>query len=353
MTRRAGLTFALSEDYARATGGFVYDQRLATELERLGWRVERLLLPAGFPRPSPAARQACARLLAGLADHTVLVTDQLCLGVMPEVAAAEARRLRLVMIVHHPLAMEGYERAAGSRMLFGSEREALRHVSLAIVSSEATARALRVGYGVEPGRLLVAPPGTDLLPSTEGAGVAPLQLLCVGALVPRKGHDLLAAALALLVDLPWQLTAAGNLDRAPDHVAALRVQLVTNGLAERVKLAGEVPADAIEGLWHRADIFVSASRHEGYGMAIAEAVARGLPVVATHAGVVGDWLGTSAASIVATGDVVALASALRRVLTEPEHRLALREGAIAWRRRLPSWRVTGEAVHRRLCALAA
>lgn len=342
-TRRGELVFAISADYERRTGGWVYDTRLIKELAALGWRVREIVLPAGFPYPDEAARAQSAEAFAQLADGTFVLTDQLCLGVLPEVAQREAQRLRLVMIVHHPLMLEQY--GAGVDDAFGrSEREALRHVRLAIVTSETTAKFLRDNFGVEADRIVVAPPGTDSRPLSEGSRDGELTLLSVGAVVPRKDHGVLIDALSSLRDEPWRLTIVGNIKRAPDHVSALRARIAAAGLQDRVHLVGELDDVALEEVWRQADIYVASSRHEGFGMAIAEAISRGLPVVTTAAGAVSEWLSPSAALIVPSGDPDALGTALARVLREPQTRTALMRGAREQRLRLPRWEDTAARV---------
>src|SRR5690606_4271973 len=267
-TRRSELVFAISADYERRTGGGDYHTRVSKELAALGLHVRELVLPAGFPHPDEAARAQSAEAFARLADGTLVVTDQLCLGVLPEVAQREAQRLRLVMIVHHPLMLEQYDAEADNA--FGrSEREALRHVRLAIVTSGTTAEFLRDNFEVDPSRIVIAPPGTDSRALSEGSRGSELALLSVGAVVPCKDHGVLIDALSLLRDEPWRLTIVGNVTRAPDHVSALRARIAAAGLQDRVHLAGELDDVALEEVWRQADIYVASSRHEGSGMAIA------------------------------------------------------------------------------------
>jgi glycosyltransferase involved in cell wall biosynthesis len=346
MKRR--LTFAISADYERRTGGWVYDQRLLAELERLGWEVERLLLPAGFPHPDETARARTGALLRDLPDGSVLLVDQLCLGVLPDLARVEADRLRLVIIVHHPLGLEGDPEAPASLAWIASERETLRHVRLAVATSDATAALLRDRFAVDNRRLAVARPGVDALPRSPGSAPPPLQLLSVGAVVPRKDHVRLISALATLADRPWRLQVVGNITRAGEHVASLRQLVGELGLDQRVELSGELDDQAIEAAWARADLFVAASRLEGFGMAAAEAIARGLPVVTTAAGAVGQWIDRGAALVVDEPGAAGLATALARVMDEPGLRDSLREGARLAAARLPRWsdaaRIVAQAI---------
>jgi glycosyltransferase involved in cell wall biosynthesis len=342
------LTFAISADYERRTGGWIYDQRLLDGLEKLGWTVDRLELPAGFPWPDESARARSARMIEDLPDGTLLLVDQLCLGVMPEVARAQQRRLRLAMIVHHPLGLEGDPASAASQALLASEREALARVDLALATSAATARLLEQHLDMPAHRLAVAPPGIDRLPLAHGSGTPPLRLLTVGAVVPRKDHGRLVGAIAGLSDRAWQLAIVGNLTRAPNHVAGLRRQIHELGLGSRIELRGELDGQAFEDVWREADLYVAASRLEGFGMAVAEAVARGLPVVTTAAGAIGTWIDRRAALVIENDDEAELSRALRRAIDEPELRRSLRHGALVARAALPAWSTTASIVSRAL-----
>ncbi len=347
------LTYAISADYERATGGWVYNERLLDGLSRLGWRIHRLTLPAGFPNPSAAARAEAAAAFGGIADGGLVLVDQLCLGVLPEVAQAEAQRLRLVMIVHHPLALEDVRARETSRAHAQSERDALRQVSAVIATSPNTARILAADYAVDGNHVIVAPPGVNRAPLVRGgAGRGRVvNMLSVGAVVPRKDHGALVAALAGLKHLPWRLAIVGNTARATSHVARVRTRIAASGLSSRISLTGELSARALARRWQMADLYVAASRHEGYGMAIAEALARGLPVVTTGSGAVSAWIGHRGAVVVRDGNTAQLRAALARVLSKPARRAQLRRGAIARRRALPTWEATAQAVHRRLLQL--
>ncbi len=345
------ITFAMPADYARHTGGWVYDQRIVTELEALGWTIDRLPLPAGFPRPDERASAKSARLIAELPDDTILLADQLALGVLPEIAEREGSRLRLVMIVHHPLALEeGLSHAERERFLT-SERSALHHVALAVVPSAATAEALMSDYAVPAERIELAPPGTDPQPLSPGSRDGTLRLLSIGSLVPRKNHGVLIEALAALEYLPWQLTIAGSTTLASEHAGRIKTMLSARGHKGRITLTGALDAAELEPLWQSADLYVAASRHEGYGMAIAEAISRGIPVVSTDAGAVGQWIDRRAALIVPVGNADALHAALRDVIGDRRMREQLRAGAIEARTSLPTWRASAATINRRLCAL--
>ena len=123
--------------------------------------------------------------------------------------------------------------------------------------------------------------------------------------MPRKGHDVLLRALARLLDLDWHLTIAGGA-RDAVHANSLRALAEELKIAQRVTFAGEVQGDALEALWQRADFFALATHYEGYGMAVAEALKRGLPVVVTSGGAAGALVSPHAGVVCNPGDMVTI-----------------------------------------------
>lgn len=335
------LVFAIPGDLATPSGGYAYDRRLIAELRDLGWSVEHLPLAGDFPRPSAGSLAAADAALAALAEGTLVLIDGLAFGAMPEVAAAHAARLRLVALVHHPLALETGLDAATAEALYDSEARALRYARHIVVTSPETARILTTEFGVAAYRLTVAVPGTEPRPRAPG-GNEPPHLVSVGSLIPRKGHDVLIDALGGLLDLPWRLTIAGSPDADPAWAAALRARAVEAGLGARITFAGAVPDTA--SLMASADIFVLPSRYEGYGMVFAEALAQGLPIVAARAGAVPDVVPESAGILVPVDDAEALSTALRRLIADKALRRRMAEGAYRAGLKLPGWRETGEIV---------
>jgi glycosyltransferase involved in cell wall biosynthesis len=323
-------------DPETVTGGYAYDRRVVAGLRRLGWQVTVHALDASFPLPTPAALEAAAGLLASLPDDALVMIDGLAYGAMPDVAAGAGQRLRLVALVHHPLAAETGLEPKRAAALRESERRALAAACRVVATSAATARAL-AGLGVALVQVSVVEPGTDPAPLATGSDGGAPALLCVATVTPRKGHLDLVEALGRIADRDWVLTCVGSLERSPRTAGALRGRVDALGLGQRVRLLGEVSEKVLARLYHRTDVFVLATRMEGYGMALAEALARGLPVVATRGGAVADTVPTAAGLLVPPGDIRTLSRALARVLDEPELRLRLARGARAARVALPDW----------------
>ena len=176
-----------------------------------------------------------------------------------------------------------------------------------------------------------------------GSGGPGAALLSVGALVPRKGHDVLLRALAGLADLDWNLVIAGPEGRDPVHAHGLRALAEELGVARRVEFAGEVDDAALQALYAGADVFALASHWEGYGMAVAEALARGLPVAVTAGGALADLAPADAAVVSPPGDHASLGKGLRRVVFDADLRRRMAEAAWRAGQRLPRWEDRAEA----------
>lgn len=330
------LQFVLPGSLTEVTGGYQYDRRLIEGLRSLGWRIGVHSLDSGFPLPTHEALAKAAAVFASLADEALVLIDGLALGGMPEVVATHSTRLRLIGLIHHPLALENGLPPAIAEQLRGSEERALRSVRHVIVTSVFTRDGL-ASYGVAPARISVVEPGTDAAPLAQGGQQGSCEILCVANLIPRKGHDLLLEALTDLQHLRWRLTLVGSTTRSPQTAAALRRQIDAAGLGARIRMTGELDGAALEQCFQAADLFVLPTRHEGFGMAVAEAVAHGLPVLATRTGAIPRLVPPDVGLVVPPDDVGALRKALSRLLTEPNELARFAKGARAARERLPSW----------------
>lgn len=329
-------SFLVPGELGARTGGSTYDRHIIDGLRALGWHVDVRSLGEGWPAPGDAAMGVAREVLEGLPEDSLVVTDGLAFGAMPELAEAHATRLRWVALVHHPLALETGLDASAQTLLFDSERRALATVRAVIVTSPATARAL-ASYQVPASRITVVEPGTEPAPLAAGSGSGDLQLLSVANLTPRKGHALLIDALAGLRDRRWVLHCVGSLTMDAACTAALVAAIDRHGLRDRVTLHGEQDEAALRAFYARADAFVLPSFHEGYGMALAEALAHGLPVISTTAGAIPDTVPADAGELVPPGDGQALRTALQRLMDDPAWRERLAAGARAARDRLPTW----------------
>jgi glycosyltransferase involved in cell wall biosynthesis len=336
--------------YDAVSGGYGYDRRMVAGLRARGHTVRVVELAGRHPLPDATAEASAWQAIADLAPGEIPVIDGL--GLPSFARAAEAiSRAGAVGLIHHPTPLEKGLSEADAALL--SEKEALLLPLLArlIATSRATAKAL-AGMGVSEARIGVVEPGTDAAPRARGSRSAGCAILSIGAAVPRKGHDLLLRALGRLTDLDWRLTIVGSLDRDRAHAAALAALARDLAIAGRVTFAGEVADGALEELWAGADLFALATWHEGYGMAVAEALKRGIPCALTAGGAVADLLPVEAGVIVPPGDWIALSRAMRRPILDTALRHRMSDAAFAAGARLPGWEAQADAFARELAAVA-
>ncbi len=337
------LVFVVPGRLDQLTGGYLYDRHIIAGLRNRGHSVSVVELTSGNRE----------RALGELADGATTVIDGLALPDLERPLMAHWRRLRLVALIHHPLAEETGLPGAAAEWLVRVEAAALRRFRGVLCPSRETAAAVEA-YRVAPNRIFVIPPGTAKpdRPLRPWRGPA-RKLLCVASLIRRKGHRVLVAALARIRDLDWRLLCIGSLHRDPREARLVRRMISAAGLGGRIILAGEQPPRVVADAYRASDLFVLPSFHEGYGMAFAEAMAHGLPIIATTAGAVPQTVPRAAGLLVRAGDVAALARALRQVIANPALASRLAAGSRAAGARLPDWRQAAERSERALELLAA
>jgi glycosyltransferase involved in cell wall biosynthesis len=339
------LIFAIPGELSLLTGGYGYAREVIARLPETGIDVAHCPLAASFPNPSPGDLQDAVQAVnAAVSPGDIVLMDGLAYGAFSE-AAIRAIRAPIIALCHHPLGLEAGLTPEQGRVLVESESKALALATRVIVSSAHTARVLSQDFGVPVSRLAIAPPGTEPVPRAIGSG-GPPALLAVGTVTPRKAFNLLVEALAGLQDLEWRLSIVGGTHYAPETAAEVQRLIETRGLSPRVVCLGELKGTSLGEVFHRSDIFVSSSLYEGYGMALAEAMAHGLPVITTTGGAASETVPDEAALKVPPGNVAALRAALRSLLGDTALRQRLSHESWQAGQDLPRWSDTVSAVAR-------
>ncbi|WP_020135584.1 glycosyltransferase family 4 protein [Streptomyces sp. 351MFTsu5.1] len=336
------------DDPTAPSGGNAYDRRVCLDLPGFGWQVERHAVAGSWPRPGAAARAELAQTLRDLPDGTTVLIDGLVACGVPEIIAPEAERLGIAVLVHLPLGDETGLEPGLALELDAREREVLRAVPAVIATSDWAVRRLVSHHGLAPERVHVATPGADIAPLASGTdGVS--RLLCVAAVTPRKGQHRLIEALAGAQDLPWSCVCVGGITQDPEYVAHLRMLIKRYGLQDRLHLAGPKAGAELDASYAAADLMVLTSYAETYGMAVTEALARGIPVLATDVGGVAEAVGRAPDGgvpgiLVPPEDPAALAAELRGWFGEADVRRRLKAAARGRRAALDGWATTARSL---------
>jgi glycosyltransferase involved in cell wall biosynthesis len=330
-------------DPVRPSGGNVYDGRVCRGLAAGGWLVREHQLPGAWPDGGPGGRALLRHTLEGLADGTLVLLDGLVCSNEPEIIVPQTGRLRIVVLLHVPLGVTG----ASTDVQVG-ERMVLSTVAAVVATSEWTRCWLLDTYHLSRAKVRVAVPGVDLREPTGGTNDGTV-FLCVAAMTAAKGQDVLLDALVGVEDRDWQCALVGSVTRDAHYVEGLHDRARRYGIAGRVTFSGPATGAALDEAYDAADVMVLATRSESYGMVVTEALARGLPVIATSVGGVPEALGqlpdgSRPGLLVPPDDPVRLGDALRRWLEEVELRERLRRAALARRAMLPSWSVTVDRI---------
>ncbi|MES2603315.1 MAG: glycosyltransferase family 4 protein [Pseudomonadota bacterium] len=331
---KVDLYFAVPGDLNTLTGGYGYDRRLLVGLRALGMQVEHHALAASFPAPDAAALSAANHWLQSLPDNATVLIDGLAFGVMDAVAAQHAERLRLIALCHHPLSLETGLSADKQQQLHQSEQRVLQIARAIVVTSTMTRRTLIEQFSIAGEKITAAAPGTDRRGFAACQGQPPI-LLTVATLTQRKAHDVLITALSQLQHLPWRARFVGGGEFDAEWTRHLLQQVQTAGLQSRIDFVGALTE--LHNEYIAADIFVLPSLFEGYGMAFAEALAYGLPVIAGRAGAVPTVVPASAGLLVEPGSVEDLRGALHSLLTDTALQQRLQSGAREAATHLPTW----------------
>lgn len=341
---RADLEFAflIPGDLELPTGGYAYDRAVLRHLKDAGLRPIQVTLPGAFPRPSEEDLADCLAIIQGLPKGCLLLIDNLAYGAMPEDMIRRFDR-PVVALCHQPLALDGATSPAEAEALYARERAALALAEHVIVTAARTGKILAGDYDVPEAKITLAGPGVGGHGRARGSNGARLELLAVGSIVPRKGYDRLITALAMLEQRNWRLSIVGAV-LAPDCAAELHGRIEALGLQDHVRLLGAVNEKALDSLYDHADLFIAPALFEPHGAMLAEALSRGLPVIATLTARAGDLIPEGAGLKVPPGDIEALSRALAMAIGSGDLRRKLGDAAYAAGQVLGGWDDTAAVI---------
>lgn len=335
-------------DPQRLTGGHLYHRRVAEAAPRHGACLRFAAIPE---RPLGLAAAAAVATLARLQAERpdALLVDSIATAAVALPLRALRVGVPVIGLLHQPpggVRPDGDGRRGGLRAHL--DRAFAAQADRVIVPSATLATTLRKA-GIPAERLRVVQPGHDLpepvgpVPDLRRAGGP--AVLCVANWLPAKGIDLLLEAFARLPDARATLHLVGETTADSAYARKLHARLAAPELCERVVVHGPLPPEVVAAYLRVADLFVLASWSESYGMAVAEAMAAGLPVVATQVGhlpcLVTDGI---TGLLVPPGDTDALGTALGRLVADAQLRRAMGAAAEPRAASFPRWDDTAAGV---------
>lgn len=339
------IRFIIPGDIDTPTGGYRYDRAIIREWRMLGIDVDLISLTGGYPFPEITEVETALSIIKQTQDADICVIDGLAGGCAPSLMAHCANTMPVVALIHHPLGLESGLSVDQSNALEKLERAGLAFVKAVATTSLATAKTVHQLFNYPRNQIHTFMPGVKRGGFVPFRTQRPLRLLSVGSITERKGHDVLIHALGRLRDLEWKLDIVGPEQFNPELFQKLQHITMDENIAENVTFHGAVNADTLDALYQQADIFALASRYEGYGMAYAEAIVRGLPVIATTAGAIPDTVPESAGLLVPPDDIDALTHALRIILGDDSFRQKKRMGALQAEPDFTTWSASATQFH--------
>ncbi len=331
------ILFIIPGDINLPTGGYRYDRTILECWQKLGINYELISLDGNFPFPTTSEKKEALDRIDDFPRADIAIIDGLAGGVLPEFLQALAAKMKVVALIHHPLCLENGLSDVQAKMLEQSEAEGLEFVTGIITSSTTTAKTVKELFNVSVPLQPIEPGVERGEVRSEQPNGNPVNLLCVGSIIERKGHRILFEALSGLTELDWYLDCIGKTDFDPVLYDSLESYLAENDLSSRIKFHGAVDFSELQEAYTNADLFVLPSLYEGYGMVYAEAIVRGIPVIATTAGAIPQTVPDRCGLLVEPNDVSSLREALRNALSSEDLRARMRLACIEAEPGFPTW----------------
>jgi glycosyltransferase involved in cell wall biosynthesis len=337
------------------TGGFLYDKFLVEHLRRKEHTVDIISLPWRrygrllLDNISPGFRPRLMRK-----SYDLILQDAL---IHPSLFWFNHRqqnviRLPIVSIVHQVFSSQ--PRKYGINHLFKAvEKRYLAGVDAFVFNSETTRSQVQHLINQRPPSI-VATPGADRLGHlqspqkivTRARRPGPLDLVFVGNITPIKGLIPLIDSLKRLPPDSWRLTVVGSLQRDRGHVRRIRRMISANHIAQRVRLMGPLNGRDLIKILADSQLFVMPFSNEGFGIACLEALAYGLPVLASACGAVKEFIHSGVNGfLVPEGDIQTCAGIILKLHRDRNQLVRLSETALQTALAKPGWSNTVNAIH--------
>jgi len=333
--------FVLPGDLDEPTGGYFYDRMLIEFLLENGDRVTTVTIPSAnlTTQLVDNVRPRVHRSLREL-EVDVLVQDWLC---HPSLIGVNQRLSYPTVGLAHLLRSQTAEGLLARRAARTLEGMYLASLDGVVQVSKASKRAVD-SFDSSP-RGVIVPPGADRFdPSVTESDIrtnaltSPLNLVTLGTVEPRKGHEDVLKALAMLGDIDYSLTIVGRCDVDARYTNRLRERI--RGLDLEAEIIGAVPDNEVAELLEEAHVLVLPSRYESFGIAYLEAMGFGTVPIGTTNGGATEAIG-EAGIVLSPEEPPTLAGHLRALAEDRERLATLGVRARRQYERSPTWEQTG------------
>ncbi len=343
------------------TGGFLYDKIVVEYLQRQGDEVEIISLP-WHPYPWALLQNLQGSLVRRLRQATfdVLIQDELTHPSLFWLNHRLRPRLSypLISLVH--LLRSSEARPAWQNRLYRLvEKQYLesvdgficisRHTQAMVQDLTLVAKPVTIAYPA--GNRLGGLSPTEIEAKIKAPG--PRQILYLGAVIPRKGLDILLRALAPLKEADWQLTVVGSLTTAPAYARRIYRLINRLDLTQKIRLPGVLHGQDLVEILGRSHILAVPSLLEGLALVYLEGMYFGLVPLAAARGAAGEVISHGRDGfLIPPGDVGALREALQSLLGDTERLLNMSLAARERISRHPTWEETSGTIRAFLQSMA-
>jgi len=336
------------------SGGYLYDRQVVRYLESLGDTVEIISLPwRNYGRHLGDNFSVHLRPWLANANLDVLIQDELNHPSLLMVNRMLARRrpYPVISLVHHLRCSEQHP-ALANRLYRWIETRYLRSVDGFIFNGRTTQATVEALAG--SGRpSVVAYPAGDHRPTVvtpdqidrRAAEPGPLRILFVGNLIPRKGLHTLLDALISLPKGSWRLEVVGGVNPSDGYTKSILAKIQKAGLGKQVQLLGTLGNPDLPKALARSHLLAVPSQYEGFGIVYLEALAAGLPVIASSAGAAHEIVTPGETGfLVNPGDAAAIAAVIAALHTDRNLLVRMGHAAQARYATHPTWADTGAGI---------
>lgn len=282
------VNFLVPANHAAISGGNIYNDRLIRAIERSGNNVNLIAADDW---------QQCKIKLQPIENQLILADSLVLCKWAGELQPASYPGI--VPFIHMPPEMmESCESTFAEKDKADAYWPEFRHMFV----TSAYTKSFYMNKGLNENFITILEPSPSLVFKKEKYRNKPFKLINVANIIPGKNQLTLIKILSKLVEYHWELTIAGNLEADREYSQKVHEALQKTNLQSRILLAGAMDTQALTGLYTHADLLVSTSVFESFGMNIYDALCGGLPAVALAGGGIHHAMQYGSASVCSSED---------------------------------------------------